>query len=164
MYEEKDAGAILAIVGTAVILCIAIFGGKYLPKMKEAKSINPFEPNMELHNLRVYVPFDWTKADNYQMSPSGKCQTLGATTNYSQETVERGLFSLELDHEKRTINGIEMSYGYKETDTRKYYSYYFTDDDYKYMLVFVNDIDSDDVCNNYLEQLEKSITLVKWLC
>ena len=30
MYEEKDAGAILAIVGTALILCIAIFGGKYL--------------------------------------------------------------------------------------------------------------------------------------
>ena len=161
MYEEKDAGAILAIVGTALILCIAIFGGKYLPKMKETKKVDPYEPNMELHNLRVYVPIDWNQSGNYQMSPSGKCQTLGATTNYSQETVERGLFSLQLDHETRTINGIEMSYGYKETETRRYYSYYFTDDDYKYILVFVNDINSDDVCNNYLGQLEKSITLVK---
>lgn len=162
MYEEKDAGAILAIAGTAIIILIALFGGKYLPKMKETTiQKNSIEPNMELHNLRVYVPIDWVEAGNYQMSPSGKCQALGATTNYSQETVERGLFSLELDHEQRTINGIEMSYGYKETETRRYYSYYFTDDNFKYILAFVNDINSDDTCNNYLGQLEKSITLVK---
>lgn len=163
MYEEKDPGTKIAIVGIAIIAFIAIVGGKYIEKVSGPKRTtdNSIEPNMELHNLRAYVPLDWNESGNYHISPSGNCKTLGATTNASQETTEREVFDVELEHKDITLNDINMSYGYKKTETKKYYSYYFSDDNYKYIIVFINNIDSDDACNKYLEQLEKSITLEK---
>jgi hypothetical protein len=163
MYREKDTGTIIAIVGIAIIAFTAIFGGRYIERVSGQKRTpaNSIKPNMELHNLRAYVPVDWNQSGNYRMSPSGNCKILGATTNFSQETAERGLFDVELEHKDITLNGINMSYGYKETETEKYYSYFFSDDNYKYMIVFINNINSDDTCNKYLEQLERSITLEK---
>ena len=89
MYREKDTGTIIAIVGIAIIAFTAIFGGRYIERVSGQKRTpdNSIKPNMELHNLRAYVPVDWNQSGNYRMSPSGNCKILGATTNFSQDLI-----------------------------------------------------------------------------
>lgn len=117
--------------------------------------------NAEIQNLRMYIPPHWKLIDEkFTVSPSGNCKVLGGTVLYDQERMERIFIGEELEHEEKVINGINMSYGYKDNGERKTYSYFFEDNGTKYFILFVNN-NSDEECNPYLERIENSITLVK---
>jgi len=160
MEKDKDLYVIAAFMLTLILAIIA--SSIRMNKNHNSKKIldNRFEYNAEIKNLRVYIPSDWNLIDEkFRVSPSGNCKVLGGTIIYDQDRMERIFIQDELDHEEKIINGINMSYGYKEEGTKKTYSYFFEDDGTKYFMLFISN--NDDECNPYLERIEKSITLVK---
>ena len=140
------------------ILFIALAGFLFIPKMLGSIEERAGFYNYGIKGLKVYVPSDWDEQGNYRVSPSRNCKIIGGTTLYDQDRVERGLIRDELEHEMTTINDIDMSYGYKDNGTEKIYSYFFEANGYKYFTLFINNVDSDEECDSYIDKFEQSIT------
>jgi len=161
---KRTRKSTIVLIIVIVILVIAMF--QILPILliknitnKVRNEMTESTPNAKIENFSVYVPHTWKSNNKYFISPSLNCRVTGGTTLYSQERVELGFAGEELEHEQITINNIDISYGYKQIRDEKIYSYYFIDNNTKYFVLFRNNIESDQECNEYIGQLEKSITL-----
>lgn len=163
MYEKKENEITTIILFLLAFGIIAFISGKWVIKMAEKgkTSNNGAYTNVKVQNLKAYVPEKWKTVGNFRVSPSGNCKTIGATTDHEQSVVEKNFLGTELEHKNITLNNTNISYGYKKNKTEKMYSYYLTDDKYKYIILFINKVESDEECNKYLEKLEQSIILEK---
>ena len=154
--------AIIITIGVIVIvlpLLIAALGLIMVPKMLDSLEEKAGYTNYQVKGLKIYIPSNWKQQGEYQVSPSGNCKITGGTTLFEQDRSERMIIEDELEHKMKTINDIEMSYGYKDNGIEKIYSYYLEANNNKYFIIFINKINSDEECNEYLEKLENSITL-----
>ena len=148
---------LIALIIILFPLIIAIIGLILVPKLMTR--VEEKVGNHTANGLSVYIPYDWNLQGDYHVSPSGNCKIIGGTTLFEQDRTERINISDELEHKNITLNGIKMSYGYKDDGIEKIYSYYFEDYSNKYFIIFRNKVDSDQECDSYLEKLEQSINL-----
>ena len=144
-----------------IVILVIIFILILIPSfMKRTKSVEQSDdkPNYNIEKMKIFIPKTWQEKDNYYVSKSENCKVAVGTTLSEQEELERDYIDNELAHKTITLNNIEMTYGYIETNEEKIYSYFFMNDN-NYFIIFRNKINSDKECNGYLEKLKKSITL-----
>ena len=154
---------ILFIITILSTFFLATIGAILVPKLLNSIGEKAEIPNYAIHDLKAYVPYNWEEHNNYRVSTTGNCRVIGGTVTYDQDRTERILINDELEHEQRIINGINMSYGYKDNGKEKIYSYFFEDENNKYFILFINKTNSDQECDSYIEKLERSITFEKEL-
>ena len=150
---------IIAITILLIPLIISLLGVIIIPKLMYRMEDKTGIPNYEIEGLTIYISRSWLDDGLYHISPKGNCKITGGVALYDQNQMETKLLGYELEHEKRTINNIDMSYGFKNNGKDKIYSYAFEDYSNKYFILFINSVDSDEECDTYLEKLEQSITL-----
>lgn len=157
---NKALIAVLAII-PAVLFATMLIAPLFIIKNTKNIEYKFGKPNFGIEGMELYVPSTWKEENNYLVSPSENCRIISGITYNNQETLEQEYFEKELEHKNITLNDIEMSYGYKNDGIEKVYSYYFEFYDNQYFIIFRNNIDSDEECDDYVEKLEKSITLYK---
>ena len=167
MNEENQNKGILIVVIIIIIISLlfiipiilVIIGMVILPKMISSMGEKVGMANHSVGELRIYIPSKWKQNDEYIMSTSGNCKVIGGTTLFEQDRVERIYLKKELEHHQVEINGIDVSYGFENTGEKEYYSYYIEYNNDKYTIMFVNNVDSDEECNSYIDKLEQSLTI-----
>ena len=164
MEEKKsNKGLVSAIIVALVILTILFIFGilGIIINTKLLTSIigKTRVTNYSVDELHAYVPSSWEERDGFKISPSGNCKIIGGTTYYSQSKMEEEYTNEEIEHKSIIINGIDVSYGYKNTGYEKIHSYYIEHNNNNYSIIFINKVDSDQECNSYLDKFEESLTL-----
>ena len=164
--EEKKSNKGLIIVIIVVVslifilpLIISMLGLILIPKMLSSINERAGMANHSVGELNLYIPNYWEQHDEYIISPSGNCKIIGGESLFDQDRMERIYIKDELEHEQIKINGIDVSYGYKNTGEEKIYSYFIEYNNTKYPIIFINKVDSDEDCDSYIEKLEQSIEI-----
>jgi len=164
--EEKKSNKGLIIVIIVVVslifilpLIISMLGIILIPKMLSSMNEKIGVANYNVGELKIYIPSHWERQDEFVISKSGKCRIIGGETRYDQDRIERAYLKDELEHEQIQINGIDVSYGFKNTEEEKIYSYFIEHNNQKYTIIFINKVDSDEECNTYIDKLEQSIEI-----
>lgn len=121
-----------------------------------------YYPNYGVDNLSLHIPRSWEKSDeNTYESKSGNCSIIGSKLK-NDVTIEniKSVYSSAFTFKEKEINGYTWDYGYAKDINNDIHLYLISNDLGKYMILFQNNTSANDKeCNEYIDVLEKSLTL-----